>query len=761
MRLPPGVDDALFEEFLSLQRLGLEELEAEILALEHDGSTLPQLRRRIHTTKGEAGVLGLEDLSRLCHAVEDLLKRPMPSDQLADRLLLARDWMSAAIQAYARREHAETSADEVIATLAAPSASPPEQTVAAESSGAGASAGASPEASPTLRPGAGGTETLFETFRQESAGELRVLERRVLELAHAGEATAEDLAGLVQVLRSVESGAAVLQLGDVGLLTSAAAGLVQSIEPGVPPALDRLLELLSESVSMLERLLAERDAPAGRPVPPPPGFDPLLEMLQAASQGELPTRSPRVSAKAGARLGEILTAEGAVSDDALQEALDRQQGSGRRLGEQLVDQGASRAKDVARALRAQQRAAAPGPAQRLVRETVKVDLARVDALVEMVGEMVTIESMIAGSPELAQRTTPRLHDTLRQLTKTTRDLQQLAMQLRMVPLRGLFQRMARTARDVARRAGRSVHVQIRGETTEMDRSMVEHLADPLVHLVRNAVDHGIEPTPRRLALGKPPAGTLRLEARHEGGAIVVEIVDDGAGLDRTAILRRAQEQGLVDSDAPPADEDLWQLIFRAGFSTARQVTELSGRGVGLDVVRQNVERLRGRIRVLSQPGVGTTFRLVLPLTLAVIDGMVVACGAERYILPTLAVVECMQPAEVAVLRVTGRHELLKVRDQVLPLLRLGDVLDIPAACPLVSEALAVILETADGRLALLVDEVVTQQQVVIKRLAGLPGQRHRFAGSAILYDGNVALILDPDELHRLRGARGRQAVREG
>lgn len=705
------------------------------------------MRRRIHTTKGEAGVLGLEGLSRLCHATEDLLKRSLPAEALTDRLLMARDWMAQAVEAYAGRHHPETPVETVVATLLAPAGAP------APRPPASVSAGRAPDP-PMLQPEDSEADMLFEAFREESTAELRAVERRLLELVHAGEVPAEALSALARVLQIVESGAAVLQLQDVSLLAATTVGLINSLPPGGAGSLDPLVELLSESTAMLRRLLDERQRvrDRGQTVQLPPGYDPLIELLQAAAQGELSSMPSPLPAQPGARLGEILTAQGAVSAPALREALSQQQGSGRRLGEQLVEQGLSRTKDVARALRAQQRAATPAPVSPRVRETVKVDLERVDELVELVGEMVTVESMVSGAPELGQLASPRLHDALRQLTKTTRDLQQMAMQLRMVPLRGLFQRMARTARDVARRAGCSVRVEISGETTEMDRSMVERLADPLIHLVRNAVDHGIEAVDVRVAAGKPPVGVLRLAARHEGGAIVVEVSDDGAGLNRARITNRAIEQGLLAPDAEPTDEDLWQLIFRAGFSTAAQLTEISGRGVGLDVVRQNLERMHGRIRVLSEPGAGALFRMVLPLTLAVIDGMVVACGGERYILPTLAVLQCVQPTRDALVRAAARHELLRVRDDVLPLLRLGDLLAIPGARRDPSEALVVILESADGKLGLLVDAVVTQQQVVIKNLGGLLGRGRHFSGSAILFDGAVALILDPDELLALAAA---------
>jgi two-component system, chemotaxis family, sensor kinase CheA len=387
-----------------------------------------------------------------------------------------------------------------------------------------------------------------------------------------------------------------------------------------------------------------------------------------------------------------------------------------------------------------------------IRETVKVDLDRIDSVVEMIGELIIVESMIANADEVRGITTPQVRNYLSQLTKISRDLQNVAMRMRMVPVRGVFRKMARLVRDLGQKTGKSVRLVTLGEATEMDRSMVERLEDPLVHMIRNAIDHAIEMPEQRLALGKPETATITLSAQHEGGSVSVELRDDGRGLSREAILKKARERGLVaDSGESMSDGDVHGLIFLPGFSTAAVVSELSGRGVGMDVVKRSIEALRGRVVVSSTPGQGTSFKLVLPLTLAIIDGMVVAAGGERYIVPSLAIIESLQPSPDMV-RVLGRgSELINVRGQILPLQRLGGLFDIPGCETVPERARVVVVESGERKLALLVDDVVTQQQVVIKALSAGVGNAELLSGAAIMSDGRVGLILNVDRLSEMFG----------
>jgi two-component system chemotaxis sensor kinase CheA len=384
-----------------------------------------------------------------------------------------------------------------------------------------------------------------------------------------------------------------------------------------------------------------------------------------------------------------------------------------------------------------------------IRETVKVDLERVDSMVEMIGELIIVESMIIYSPEIASLGSLKLRNYLNQLNKISRDLQNVAMRMRMVPVRSAFQKMARLARDLSRKTGKDVVVEMTGEETEMDRSMVERIEEPLVHLVRNAIDHGVETVAERKAGGKAARATLRLSAYHEGGSIVVELADDGRGLQRDAILARALEKGLVEPEAELTDSEIFNFLFLPGFSTAREVTEISGRGVGMDVVKRNVEGMRGRVAVVSTPGEGTTLRMVLPLTLAIIDGMLIACGSEKYIVPSLAIVESLRPTREMLAVMGGKGEIVNVRGEILPLLRLHRLLEMEGPERDPTEAHVVVVEGLGRKVGLVVDDVVSQQQVVIKPLGAGIGDTEFLSGAAILSDGRVGLILNVDRLAAL------------
>jgi two-component system chemotaxis sensor kinase CheA len=399
-----------------------------------------------------------------------------------------------------------------------------------------------------------------------------------------------------------------------------------------------------------------------------------------------------------------------------------------------------------------------------IRETVKVDLERVDSMVEMIGELIIVESMIIYSPEVAALGSLKLRNYLNQLGKISRDLQNVAMRMRMVPVRSAFQKMARLARDLSRKTGKDVVLEMAGEETEMDRSMVERIEEPLVHLVRNAIDHGVEPAAERKATGKPGRATVRLAAYHEGGSIVVEIQDDGRGLQREAILARAREKGIVEPDVTLDDQEICNLLFLPGFSTAQEVTEISGRGVGMDVVKRNVEGMRGRVTVASSPGHGTTFRMVLPLTLAIIDGMLIACGDEKYIVPSLAIVESLRPTPEMLAVMGGRGEVINVRGEILPLLRLHRLMELSGPERAPTDAHVMVVEGLGRKVGLVVDDVISQQQVVIKPLGAGLGDTEFLSGAAILSDGRVGLILNVDRLASLvtrtrdRGARPRDAA---
>jgi two-component system, chemotaxis family, sensor kinase CheA len=376
---------------------------------------------------------------------------------------------------------------------------------------------------------------------------------------------------------------------------------------------------------------------------------------------------------------------------------------------------------------------------------------RLDRLVDLVGELVVAQSMTAQDPTARNPENGDLGRKVGQVGKIVRELQDLSMSMRMVPLKPSFQKIARLVRDLARKSGKQVEFVTEGEETEIDRNMVDVIADPLVHMVRNAIDHGIEPPALREVHGKPRTGLVRLAAYHASGNVVVELQDDGRGLNREQIVAKAVAKGLIESDKGMTDGEVFNLIFGAGFSTAEQVTDLSGRGVGMDVVRRGVEALRGRVDIASEPGRGSTFTLRLPLTLAITDGMLVRVGEERYIIPTVNIHTSFRPVADALSTVVGRGEVVMLHGEVIPVVRLHRVFGVDDAEQDPARGILVVMGSAERRCAALVDELLGQQQFVAKALGEGVGKVAGVAGGAILGDGRVGLILDTAEVVSLAG----------
>ncbi|MBL4700040.1 MAG: chemotaxis protein CheA, partial [Phycisphaeraceae bacterium] len=337
--------------------------------------------------------------------------------------------------------------------------------------------------------------------------------------------------------------------------------------------------------------------------------------------------------------------------------------------------------------------------------------------------------------------------TLSHLDKITRELQEMATSLRMVPVRSTFQKMARLARDVARKLNKQINFVMEGEDTELDKTVVDRIGDPLVHMVRNALDHGMEANSQdRINLGKPAVGTVTLRSFHKGGGICIEIQDDGPGLDKDVLLKKAIENGIISEGDQLTDQEIFQLIFAPGFSTAKEVTDVSGRGVGMDVVKRNIQALRGKIEIQSELGKGSKFTIRLPLTLAIIEGMVVRLASERYIIPTLSIVRMIRPGEVNIKSIMNKGQALYIDDELIPLAHLDGLFDVAGAVQDPTQATVVIVENAERKMAILTDELIGQQQIVIKSLGvamrGLPG----ISGGAIMSDGRVGLVLDISSL---------------
>ena len=380
---------------------------------------------------------------------------------------------------------------------------------------------------------------------------------------------------------------------------------------------------------------------------------------------------------------------------------------------------------------------------------VKVDTQKLDALIDLVGELVISESMVVQDPDLRSVPSRHLARNLGQLRRITSELQRTAMSLRMVPIRATFQKMNRLVRDLSAKQGKQAQLILSGEDTELDRNIVEEISDPLVHMIRNAADHGVEAPAARAAKGKPAQGTIHLRAFHRGGNIVIQIQDDGNGLNKDKLLAKAREKGIVKPGQTLSDKEIYDLIFAPGFSTAEKITDISGRGVGMDVVRRNIEKLRGKVDIDTVLGQGTTFTIYLPLTLAIIDGMIVSVGGERYIIPTLSVRESFRPKADMISTVHERGEMVNVRGRLSPLLRLYQYFDQPPKVTDPAQAIIVVVESGSQTRCLMVDELIGKQEVVIKSLGGALNKNAALAGGAVLGDGRVGLILNVDSLVKL------------
>jgi two-component system, chemotaxis family, sensor kinase CheA len=384
------------------------------------------------------------------------------------------------------------------------------------------------------------------------------------------------------------------------------------------------------------------------------------------------------------------------------------------------------------------------------KSTIRIDTFKLDELFDSVGELVIAQNFIAQNEKIRVIEDESISRTIETLSKITKRIQDRVMSLRMVAIRDTFDKMKRVVRDTSKKTGKELHLNVQGEETEIDKTMIDSLSDPLIHIIRNAIDHGLEADAQeRVRAGKNVEGTVTLRAFHKSGSIVISVSDDGRGINRDKVLQKAIERGIVTGDEKLSDSQVFSLIMQPGFSTVDTISDLSGRGVGLDVVKTSIEKLRGKIEIESKVGEGTTLSMILPLTLAIIDGMLVKTADEIYIIPTLSVVESFRPEREIVHIVKGQGEFVSMRGQHIPVIRLSDVFDLSTERIAPWEGILVCVETEAGRIAIMVDELVGRQQVVIKTLGKSLRKLKQITGGAILGNGDIALILNVDELRPL------------
>ncbi len=735
------VDADLFEAWLSSSEDTLNEIEAQVLSIvsgEGGPDSVAEVRRRIHTIKGECGVVAAHAPQALFHEAESAIDRAIEQDARfpADEVLDLVDWMRRLIEeATPECAGTWTANDKLLKSLRAccsdGSAAP------AESAGDTPDEGVAPEPAdeaPTDAPAPGGADhepadsanvappapsdegvvelvaeddEMLSEFISESREHIAAAEGALLELETDSENT-ELINTVFRAFHTIKGVAGFLNLAPIVELAHKSEYLLDAARNGTTKVCTGFLDLTLNACDLLTTLigvLEDGEAPQKR------AYNEIIRRLDAALSGDIPARG---SAKTPS------------------ETSKPAQDEPKRAPQASAGKPPSAPK-------------APPSQKRRADQTVKVNTKRLDGLVDMVGELVIGHQMAVQDPNVQSLSEQRTKRNLVHVGKIIRDLQEVAMSLRMVTLHGTFQKMTRLVRDLSAKSEKEITLKIEGEDTELDRNVVEEIGDPLVHMIRNACDHGLEGPDERVGAGKAEAGTLTLRAFHKGGAIIIEVEDDGRGLHRDKILSKAIERGVVASErdgAEMSDREVFQLIFAPGFSTAEKVTDVSGRGVGMDVVRRNIQALRGKVEIRSAPGKGSTFVLSLPLTMAIIDGMVIRCGSHRYVLPTLSIEQSFRPNPEDISTVMERGETIMVRGALLPIYRLSKLFNIDKDQTDSDQRLFVVLEANGSRCCLEVDELLGQQQVVIKTLGKGVGTLRGVSGGAILGDGRVAPIID-------------------
>jgi two-component system, chemotaxis family, sensor kinase CheA len=731
VRLPDNVDEDIFREFITNQPDVLANLEAAILEAEKNPNVENRnaVKRILHTLKGEAGLMGLEDIAGYCHDIETVLEE---SNDIfpAEKLFEAKDWLQNAVGQFAvynngAAVNSNTSPKITVpaAKVKEPIAEIPAQSVPAEE----------------LRVAQGDIPLVCD-FIQESGEHLDSAEANLLTIEENPQ-DSDAVNAIFRAFHTIKGVAGFLNLKDIGSLAHVTENLLDLARKGTLTISGASTDVIFEAIDMMKQMLGGlKDAiENNKAISTVPKLISVIDRIKSCSKGDTPPP----------RIGEILVKEGAVNRSVIREALVEQDRSEtpKQLGEILIEKYVVTPEQVEAAAQNQKTAQVSQPSvdnKKVTAETtVKVTTERLDSLINMVGELVIAQSMV--SQDLGKHTygNQRLERNARHLNKITRELQELSMSMRMVPVQGVFQKMARLVRDLSRKAGKDIEFVMKGADTELDRNVVEAIADPLVHMVRNSIDHGVEPPDEREKAGKSRCGKVELKAYHQGGNIIIEISDDGRGLNRDKILKKAIAQGLVKDDQVLSDPEIYRLIFHAGLSTAEKITDISGRGVGMDVVRKNIEALRGRVDIVSELGRGSSFSIRLPLTLSVIDGQTITVGKEKYIIPTLSIEQSLRPAKDQLATVQGqRGEMMNIRGSLLPLARLHQLFQIQSKSTDPAESLVVVVTDGNKRCCLLVDELLGQQQVVIKNLGDYLGKIKGVSGGAIMGDGNVSLILD-------------------
>jgi two-component system chemotaxis sensor kinase CheA len=765
------VDDdtrEIIQSFIAEGYERLDDAEAKLQGLGGDGDReiLNAVFRLFHSVKGSAGFLEFERIKSLTHEAEALLevfiKEGIPYTQdsldvVYDTIDALRELIAAVEADYSDEDCCEraTAQTERIRSLV--------EALRAGKSGAAVlvPAGPAPAAAPAPEAPANViylnelvTQDMAERFVAESADLLERVERDALGLESNPESE-EAVHSMFRAVHTIKGNAGFFGYGALEARCVEAEQVLDAARKGVTPRNEAFVSGVLARVDGIRSLLsgvsflvegkesaaqvpaAPLEAPAASGAPPALAGKPLA--APAAPASDLSYRP----------LGEILVDMGAAPEEAVRKALEEQE---KPVGQLLVESGVVKPADVDKALEVQRKLVSDRPAaEEVQRREIRVDTSKLDKLFDLVGELITAEAMVVNSPDLSGLKLDSFNKSFAALAKISREIQETAMMIRMIPLEGLFHKMSRLVRDLSRKFDKPVDLRIIGEDTEMDKNVIEHVSDPLVHILRNALDHGLETSARRRELGKSEVGSLVLEARYEGSEIWISVKDDGAGLNRERILAKGIEKGLIKGDPSLVpDKDVWALIFEPGFSTAAVVSDVSGRGVGMDVVKRNLEKIRGRVDIRTDAGKGSEFILQIPLTMAIIDGITVRVGRGFYSLPLNDIFEFFKARPDQITKTEGGQETVNLRGSIMPLLKLAEIFKVPDANQDPTEGIMLVVQSAGKRACLLIDEVVGNQQIVIKSLSEYIGKVEGLSGCSILGDGSVSFIIDTGRLIGLR-----------
>ncbi len=739
--MPMNIDDdqiEIIQEFVTESRDMIEQLEPQIIELgqDSDPETMNAIFRLFHSMKGSAGFLEFDHMTRVAHAAENLLDliRNNEIELVPDHVNLLCSACDFAKEALDMVENNYT--DEEMFSAADIMAEQLHQAIKL-ATGGGEEPNAAPDIDQTTEivaatelPQLEINDEMRQTFVAEGLELLQNAEQGLLAWGEKSD-NPEALADLFRHMHSFKGNCGFFGFASMEKLAHQMETVLDRAKSGSPLAVDNPADSLLAALDLLQNAVTELSEGRDSAIP---DIDEHLVELQKL----LPPM-----------LGEILVEEG-VEAEHVDAAVATQK---KPVGEILIDQGKASVDQVSAALKKQESAKiaqkqqvkqpAPRPSSTAKKQDIRVDLGKLDNLINLIGEMVIAENMLINNPDLKGLELENFTKAGQHMSKLVRELQEMAMTIRMIPVAGLFRRMIRLVHDISAKAGKKVDLVLLGEETEIDKTVIETITDPLVHLLRNSLDHGLEPPDERVSAGKDEKGTVTLSARHEEGEVWVTVKDNGRGLNREKILEKAISKGLIEGDGSDlADKDIYNMIFMPGFSTAAQVTDISGRGVGMDVVKKNLEKIKGKINVSSTPGEGSRIDLRIPLTLAIIDGMLVRVGETMAILPTLSILEAFRPEKEQITRTPEGDELVRVREDFFPIIRLHEILEKKPDSSELADGILIVLEHQDDRFCLCVDEIVGQQQTVIKGLSDFIGNVSGVSGCTILGDGGVCLILD-------------------